>query len=397
MVTRADVFPVDHGAAVKIDRTASGLSRVAGPVYLVTDDRAFYHRYLGGKRETVRFPRWLRSFGPWRRAMRARLRLAGVPAQDAFLYFALRDWNLALRAAYVAARHGLRMFQAEFPAYARICLWVKSLLGGCAVLVEHNVEFERLRDQVPDLSAKGYGFLRDIELALCRQVDAVVTVSQRDRATLLREGVDPAKIIVIPHGVDISAFEHATAPGDLLLRRGVPPGRPVLVYHGTYLYPPNLEAMRFVAEELLPRLHEKGCHPAVIALGPNPPKGVLHPDLFFLGSVDSVAPYLKAAGVAVVPLQQGGGTRMKVLDYFAAAIPVVSTSKGVEGLGLVDGAQVWVRDGAEAFADAILELLVNPAQARAMGVEGRRYVEQFDWVNIARRYADLFGRLCERR
>jgi len=395
MVTRADLFPSDHGAAVKVDRTAWGLSLVAGPVYLVTDERAHYHRYLEGERETVRFPGWLANVGPWRRVLRARLRREGVPSQDAFLYFALRDWNLALRAAYVAARHGLRVFQAEFPAYARVCLRVKSLIGGRTVLVEHNVEFERLREQVQDLSPEGYGFLRDIELTLCRQVDAVVTVSQRDRDMLVREGVDPERVLVIPHGVDLYSFDHAAAPAHLLQRQGIPPGRPVLVYHGTYLYPPNLEAMQFVASEILPRLNEKGWYPAVMALGPNPPEGRLHPDVFFSGSVDTVAPYLKAADVAIVPLRQGGGTRMKILDYFAAAIPVVSTSKGVEGLELRDGDQVWIRDGAEAFAEAIADLLRNPERARALGGAGRRYAEQRDWLAIARRYADLFSRLGE--
>jgi glycosyltransferase involved in cell wall biosynthesis len=169
-----------------------------------------------------------------------------------------------------------------------------------------------------------------------------------------------------------------------------------LVYHGTYSYPPNLEAIRILVNEILPRLNARGLPAAVLAVGPNPPDWDLHPDVVFVGGVDAVAPYIKSADIAVVPLQQGGGTRMKVLDYFAAAVPVVSTSKGVEGLGLADGEQVLIRDGHDEIADAVACLIRDEARAKALGAAGRRYVEQFDWLNIARRYVGLLDPIARR-
>ena len=53
------------------------------------------------------------------------------------------------------------------------------------------------------------------------------------------------------------------------------------------------------------------------------------------GTVPDVRPYFAAASVMPVPLSAGGGTRLKVLEAFASGVPVVSTAKGVEGLGLV--------------------------------------------------------------
>jgi glycosyltransferase involved in cell wall biosynthesis len=390
MVTRADLFPANHGAAVKIDRTAWALSRLAVPVFLVTDDRKRYHRYIDGKREVLHYPLWLSWIGPWRRRLRRTLCRLGVPRQDVFLYLALLDWSLLLRAAYVASRHGARVFQAEFPAYARVCLWVGSWLGGLTVLVEHNVEFKRLLDQYKSLTSEGYAFLRRIEVDLCNQVDLVIAVSKRDSESLVRHGVDSDRVHVIPHGVDISSFDAWAAAPDLRKQLGIAPDRPLLVYHGTYLYPPNLEAVQVLANEILPRLSSDGLRPTVLAIGPNPPTDGLHSDILFLGNVDSVAPYIKAADVAVVPLLRGGGTRMKVLDYFAASVPVVSTSKGVEGLGLTDGEQLMIRDGYDAFAEAIGELLQGEERARSLGAAGRRYVEQFDWLKIAGRYVELF-------
>jgi glycosyltransferase involved in cell wall biosynthesis len=396
VITRADLEPPDHGAAVRIDRTAWGVSRLGLPVYIVTDARRCYHRYVDGNRESVRFPFWLTVFGPSRRSLARRIRRLGVPADEAFLYGALIDWNLWLRAAYVAAKHGLRIFQAEFPAYAEACVWVSSVLGGHTLLVEHNVEYERLAGRLPPLRRDARAFVRDVEIRLCSRVDAVVTVSSRDQATLCAAGVSVDKIIVIPHGVDINAFDKAIPSAASLRRHGIPVDRPIIVYHGTYLYPPNIEAIELLVAEILPRLRAHGVAAVVIAVGPHPPATRVDPDVFFTGSVESVAPYIRTAQVAVMPLQHGGGTRMKVMDYFAARVPVVSTSKGVEGLGLVDGRELLVRDDWPGFAQAVAEVIDNPDVAGGLTDAGRRYVERLDWSEIAQQYLDLYEALGRR-
>jgi glycosyltransferase involved in cell wall biosynthesis len=82
---------------------------------------------------------------------------------------------------------------------------------------------------------------------------------------------------------------------------------------------------------------------------------------------------------------------MKILDYFAAAIPVVSTSKGAEGLGLSDGDQALIRDGHADFSEAVAELLLNPEKARRIAELGRQHVVRFDWSQIARAYLRLYS------
>ena len=129
----------------------------------------------------------------------------------------------------------------------------------------------------------------------------------------------------------------------------------------------------------------------MLAVGAHPPLESVHPDVIFTGAVDAVAPYLKAAAVAVVPLQQGGGTRMKILDYFAASVPVVSTSKGVEGMGLTDGEQALIRDSYEDIAEAVALLLSDSARSRQLAESGRRFVQQFDWSNVATAHLRLYA------
>lgn len=389
MVSRADVFPPDHGAAVKIDRTAAALSRLVSAVYLVTDDRYHYYVYRSGVAQRQNYPLWLSWLAPPRTWVRHRAQQKGIPASDAFLYAALFDWSYILRTLYLALRHPITVFQAEFPGYARACLWGRSLFGGKVVLVEHNVEYLRLRDQFSDLPATAFDYLRRVEVQLCNQSDAVVTVSERDREQLVADGVERQRVHYIPHGVDLTQFS-GVAPLDVRAQYGIAPDTLILVYHGTYMYPPNLEAMQVMAQRIMPMLSARGVKAKVLAIGRHPPAQPLHADIIFTGPIDHLAPYLLAADIAVVPLLKGGGTRMKILDYFAASLPVVSTSKGIEGIQVRNGVQALVTEDAdEHFVDAICALGKDRKTAAEMGAQGRSFVEQMDWSAIARRYLTL--------
>ncbi|MBK1718350.1 glycosyltransferase [Thiocystis violacea] len=388
LVSRSDIRPANHGAAVKIDRTAWGLSFAVKAVYLVSDDRAIYHEVRRGQFVERRFPRWLRGLGPDRERVRAFLIDSGIPADDAFLYYPVADWSFIVRTLYLAIRSGARVYQAEFPAYGRATVWARDLLGGRALLVEHNVEYQRLADQIPDLPRHGYEMLRKVELGWCDRSDAVIVVSEADRRRLVADGVDAGRIHLIPHGVDLDQFERAE-PLDLHALHGIPREQAILVYHGIYLYPPNLEAMRVMADEILPRLEALGVQATLLALGAGPPAGALHPRLIFTGPVESVAPYLKGADLAVVPLQKGGGTRMKILDYFAAGLAVVSTEKGAEGIPIEPGLQAVIATDHASFARAVADLLADPERRARIGAAGRAFVAPLDWRAIAGRYLEL--------
>jgi len=221
----------------------------------------------------------------------------------------------------------------------------------------------------------------------------VVTVSTADRDQLIADGIDPSKVHPIPHGVDLASYDGAE-PRDVRREFGIGRATRILVYHGIYNYAPNLEAMELMAQRILPALRARGIAVKVLALGRDPPARSPDPDIAFTGPVPAVAPYLLAADLAVVPLRSGGGTRMKVLDYFAARLPVVSTAKGVEGIPVRDGVEVALADEPERFAAAVERLLQHPDEARALGARGRAFVEPLDWLAIARRHAALLEALA---
>ena len=274
----------------------------------------------------------------------------------------MSDGSFFWRTLHVARKIGAGILQAEFPAYAKPCLKARNLLGTQVVIVEHNVEYTRLKAQIPELTDAQYQRFKAIELALCNRVNAVVCVSDNDRQILAEDGVAPKLLHTIPHGVDLAAYD-VPARSNAREHFGIPEKATVLVYHGTFSYQPNLEALGVFADELLPRLERLGINCHVLAIGRNPPATSPHHRIHLTGSVEDIAEWLKAADIAVVPLLEGGGTRMKIIDCFAAKLPLVSTSKGIEGIPVENGQDALVIDDWDEMAAAIVSLSERPESA----------------------------------
>lgn len=387
VVSRDDLFPTDHGAAVKIVETARGVSRHDRPVYIVTHDRGRYWEVRNGEVRSRRLPAWLRLLSRPLAWVKLDHYTRDLPESNAFLYLPLSDGSFFWRTLWVASRHGAGALVAEFPAYALPCLRAGEVLEAPTLLVEHNVEYERLRAQVPALTAGQYETLRAIEIDLCNRADAVVCVSDNDRQRLAADGVHPGRLHTIPHGIDLAAFDGAE-PEAVRARFGIAPGALLLAYHGTFAYPPNRDALHQFVEQVLPRLSARGLDAHVLAIGHQPPAG-LPANVHCVGSVEQVAPWLKAADVAAVPLREGGGTRMKIIDYFAAGLPVVSTAKGIEGIPATDGESALIRDDWEGFANAIASLAKDRRLSDRLRAGGRGIAEGLDWSAIGERYLRL--------
>ena len=111
------------------------------------------------------------------------------------------------------------------------------------------------------------------------------------------------------------------------------------------------------------------------------------------GFVDDVRPLIASSWVSLAPLRVGGGSRLKILEAMALGVPVVSTSKGAEGLEFSDSRDLLVGDTAEAFAGHVIRLLKDK-QARQEIVENayQRVKEMYDWGVIMPRFESLIQR-----
>jgi len=392
VVTRGDLFPPDHGAAVRTLESARALARSGVRVGIVTDNRKHWIEITSAGEKERRYPFWLRLLslpGPLTKLLHFSKNL---PYSNAFLYLPLTDGSFFWHTLVAGRALHAGVLQAEFPAYASPCIRARDTLNCKVVLVEHNVEYERIKAQVPELTVAQYQTLRAIEIDLCNRSDAVVCVSENDRQQLANDGVDPGLLHTVPHGVDLAQFD-LPAVTDVRDKFAIPEQSPLLVYHGTFSYPPNLEALRIFAEVLLPGLEARGvpCH--VLAVGRNPPAVSPHPRIHLVGSVEQVGPWLRAADLAVVPLVDGGGTRMKIIDCFAAGLPVISTSKGIEGIPVINGEHALVLDDWDAIITAVADLIAHPQKAKELAQRGRRLAESMDWRAVGGRYLSVYAAL----
>lgn len=388
MLSRGDLFPTDHGAAVKIVETARALSRQQCEVALVTDARDHYWLFRDGDATRMSLPPWLRALARPVAMTKLDHYTKDIPESNAFLYLPLSDGSFFWRALYVAGKYRVDVLHAEFPAYAGPLQEVGAILGKPVVMVEHNVEYQRLKDQVPDLDDERFLRFRAIEIQLANRSDAVVCVSDNDRRRLASDGVHDGLLTTIPHGIDLQSFDQASGEG-LRKKLSIPGDAPVIAYHGTFSYPPNRRALQILNDEILPRLNDLGVQAHVLAIGHQPPSGV-DANIHCTGSVENVASWLKAADIAVVTLQDGGGTRMKIIDYFAAGLPVISTSKGIEGIPASDGVEAIIRDDWQEISNAAAELFAHAEQRRSLATAGRVLAQSLDWNHIASRYLQLY-------
>jgi glycosyltransferase involved in cell wall biosynthesis len=223
------------------------------------------------------------------------------------------------------------------------------------------------------------------EREIMRRMDRVLVCSDVERDLLRTWGID--QVLVVPNGVDVDYFTPAEPDAT---QRSAPP---LVVFTGAMGYEPNADAVRWFLAEVLPQVRASVPDVLFRVVGKDPPADLLARKtpgaVEFTGRVDDVRPLMNRARVFVCPLRIGGGTRLKILDAMAQALPVVSTAVGAEGLAVTPGANIEIADGARAFAGAVVALIHDEARARAVAQAGLALVrERYSWAGVTRALLD---------
>lgn len=211
---------------------------------------------------------------------------------------------------------------------------------------------------------------------------AVCAVSDAEAAHFRALGA--RAVYTIPNGVDCAAL------ADLPTGRA---GPPVVMFLGTMSWGPNAAAARFLAREVLPALRARVPGATLAVVGRDPPPDLLAlngtPGIEVTGGVPDVKPYLLRASVLAVPLDAGGGTRLKILEAFAAGLPVVSTAVGAEGIDAQPGTHFALAER-PAFAAATAAVLADHAGSARMAERARELARAvYDWERIGRKAAEV--------
>lgn len=212
----------------------------------------------------------------------------------------------------------------------------------------------------------------------------VFTSADREAVVALEPALAP-RIVVNPFGIEVPALV------DTVRTDGV-------VFVGNFSHPPNVDAARWLATEIMPIVRDSFPTSSLTVVGRDASPRLAGDAVTVLGYVPDLAQVYASAGVVVAPLRSGLGMRVKVLEAMAHACPVVATSLASQGLGRRDDdLPLVIADTPAAIADAIVRLLRAPEEGRRLGHLARAYVEKhFTWDAYGDRLAAAYERAIDR-
>jgi glycosyltransferase involved in cell wall biosynthesis len=231
--------------------------------------------------------------------------------------------------------------------------------------------------------------LAGVEASAVRQSSAVFSVSREEQTHFVRNG--GRTVHVVPNGVDCVRYSS--------LLEGRSSAAPVILFIGTLSWAPNAAAARFLASEVLPQVRTQVPNATLVIVGRNPDDEVRAlaktGEVVVAANVDDILPYLSEAAVLAVPLEAGGGTRLKILEAFAAGLPVVSTAVGAEGIAAQPGRELIVAER-PAFAAAVSSLLIDRQRGTEMAAFARTLVNTtYEWRTVGEAARDAIQQVLD--
>ncbi len=227
----------------------------------------------------------------------------------------------------------------------------------------HNFE-SGFRHELGDGGHGDSRSLRSFERGLLEHASESWMVSEADLAAA-QELCPTAQLRYVPNVVDVAAI----APVQALA------GEQRALFVANFAYEPNRNGLRFLLEQVLPRVWEQLPDATLTLVGAGleqPPS--TDPRVQALGFVEQLGTAYARARCAVVPLLQGGGTPLKLIEALAYGLPVIATPRAVAGLAVCDGEHCLIADGPEAFAAALCRTLRDGAPE--LGRRGRELVAE---------------------
>ena len=314
----------------------------------------------------------LRGLPPWAFDCRSdafRERLASLAA----------DWQPDVVEMHLVVMAQYHQALADCKA-ARILVDYDPPSAWAAELVREARGLRRLARRVELAAWRGY------ERRTRRRFDAIVVFAERDR-TAISATAPGVQTVTIPLAFDI--------PPTALDPLGSSP--PTVLFVGAFGHPPNVDAARWLAGSIFPRVLEHVPDAQLQLVGDRPGSEVLRlagDAVAVYGSVPDVTPYLDRAAVVVAPIRLGGSMRGKVLEALAAGKALVATPRAAEGLEAVPGEHFLLASGEAELVDAIAHLLVDSPRRADLARRARAWAsENLSWDRSVHQFERLYAAL----
>lgn len=259
------------------------------------------------------------------------------------------------------------------------------------VIRQHNIEFkiwERLSSKERNPLKKWYlkllaKRLRNHEIQYLNQYDLVLPISENDAAILKELGIQKP-MYVHPFGINSSKIPF----------QEFQPENPISLYHiGAMDWLPNQESVLYFIKNVMPLIAQKFPDLIFYVAGRSMPHHFFQNQsagVKIVGEVPDAQEFEKDKAILVVPLQSGGGIRIKIFQALAMGKAIVTTSIGAEGIQVKDGEEIMIADSPEEFLEKITFLVNHPEKIVSLGQKARKLIE--DKYNQVQLFDDLLNR-----
>jgi glycosyltransferase involved in cell wall biosynthesis len=282
--------------------------------------------------------------------------------------------------------HERRPFDAVVVEHCYAMAALPPALGKAAVVLdEHNIESDYFRGSARRLLP--LWSWRRFERAAWRRADRVVTVCESDAEVVRRSAA--GKGDCVSNGTAVDAFR--------FIRPSERKGSSIL-YVGMMDYPPNVQAARMLALEVLPLVRREVPDATLTLCGRSAKAAVqslASESVRVTGTVPEVFSVFDEHAAYALPLRHGAGSSLKVLEPLAAGLPLVTSGFGVRGYEIPEDCYT-VADDPQSFAQKLVGVLKGRADLDDMAERGRQAAQRYSWAGVGSKFAGIVSEAIER-
>ena len=378
-------FPADNGSKLRVRSLLSGLAKKHEVILISFDDKAKVHRDVSEARSICN-ETYVVPFKPYNPdSLKARLGYLSLTPRS------VRDTYSSQMARCVREVVGTR--KPDLIIASELGTAVYHPYFGAKPALFEEVEIGLLYERYTDAGSRwdaarhGLTWLKHKQLLAhtLRRFQKCTVVSEQERSLLLGIAPRGLAIEVIPNCIDLS--DYRTIQGQSQ--------QETLIFTGSFGYEPNYEAMLWFLDKVYPQIKARRPATRLVITGDHLNRPLpTAADVLCTGFVEDVRPLITGAAISIVPMQSGGGTRLKLLEAMALRTAVVSTNKGAEGLRLTHGAQILIADSPDEFSRCVVRLLQEPETRQQLASNAFQLVQNmYDWSIVMPRFVELVDTL----
>lgn len=267
----------------------------------------------------------------------------------------------------------------------------------------HNVEFNREKETFTNNSTYSKlerfiinNYIGILEKLVCIYIaDHITSVSDNDKEIFIRSHkLSEQKVTVIPSGCYIHKLPDKEYKINARNKIGIDSDRVIIFFHGSLPYAPNKNAFETIENYIAPKFEEINKSVLFLVGGTGVSK-FKRANIISLGFFEDLYNVMSTVNIAIVPLTKGAGTKLKVLDYLSAGLPIVTTKKGIEGIKSKNYEDSIIVDNVdEGFIDAIKYLIEDEQERKRIGENARKLAEEeYYWEKIGEKLDKLFQKI----